>query len=80
MWRFIPLLVPVYDGRKKIWKLEDVSSVEDIYKLPKMSGDISMGSLVVLGYTVSSYTSANKTDTLSFNINWVLLLGCKEMV
>jgi hypothetical protein len=69
--------VPVYDGRTKVFNV-DSKSLDKIDTLPKFVGEVPTGSLIVVAYTAGAYEGNNSVQTLSLNVNWVLLLGSKE--
>ena len=68
--------VPVYDGRKTMFDINS-TALNSIDTLPKFVGEVPTGSLVVVAYTAGAYDGPNSIDSLSLNVNWVLLLGSK---
>jgi len=66
--------VPIYnacDVREQFPNL--LTNLED---LPSVTRDIAPGSCVVVGYTLNTFTRKNDDmKSLSFNVQWVMVLG-----
>ena len=70
--------VPIYDGRNALFDV-CASSIQKINDLRRYDGELPVGSLVVVGYVMSAYKSANANNNGMFiaspSINWVIVLG-----
>ncbi|KAJ6623831.1 hypothetical protein B0H10DRAFT_2213204 [Mycena sp. CBHHK59/15] len=75
--------VPIYDGRSTPFDfnvhIENLDRVLPRYKNTS-DGEIIPGSFIIVGYTVSSYTHTKTVGAVavSFNIQWVIVLGEPE--
>jgi hypothetical protein len=67
------LLVPVYDGRHTPFNFR--GDLKDLAKiLPEFLDEVPIGSCALVAYTVNKYL-AKGNWSLSFNVNWVVVLG-----
>jgi hypothetical protein len=66
--------VPVYDAREFAGTFEEAAKT--LRKLPRYPNEIPPGSCVVVAYTINTW---GKQDTgminVSFNVQWVMVLG-----
>lgn len=74
-------LVPIYDGRQSAKCPAFMFTSDDFQKLPKWplwkgKGEIPDDSLVVVGYTWTTYTGySSSSPSLSSNLLFVILVG-----
>ena len=74
---FIVVIVPQFDARnlmhaKNIY--DNIIKLMKIGKLPKYSDEIPPDAIVIVGHTVNIYEGSLTGLTLSFNIQWVIIL------
>lgn len=72
------ILVPVYDGRHTPFDLnKDVENLAAV--LPKYEGtedgEVIPGSFIAVAYTATSYNNKDRSVAVSFNIQWVIVMG-----
>ncbi|KAJ7745618.1 hypothetical protein B0H14DRAFT_3897476 [Mycena olivaceomarginata] len=69
--------IPVYDARHTGFDASvDIDNLRDI--LPMYKGEIPANSCTAVGYTISNFVKASgrsEEQHLSFNIQWVVVLG-----
>jgi hypothetical protein len=71
------LIVPIYDGSNIKEQFSTVLS--NIGNLSIIKSEIPSGTCVVVGYTVNTFTRRNDDmKSLSFNVQWVLVLDSYE--
>ena len=75
---FIVVIVPQFDARtlthtKNMY--DDIIKLMKIGKLPKYSDEIPPDAVVIVGHTVNIYEGSSTGLTLSFNIQWVIILS-----
>ncbi|KAJ7601734.1 hypothetical protein DFH06DRAFT_1401235 [Mycena polygramma] len=66
--------IPVYEGRFKHFKAEDVIDNLPAH-LELYEGEIPEGSLAVVGYTVTQYTAKGNKLSVGMNLQYVIVLG-----
>ena len=59
------ILVPIYDGTSLEIDWDCVDS------LPRLTKDLEKGNIAIVGHTLSKYG----TNSLSFNVHWVIKLA-----
>jgi len=65
--------VPIYDARQANGKFTDV--LAGINKLPHYSGDLPVGSSVLVCYTVNTFVKPDgEMTSVSFNVHLIMLL------
>lgn len=69
--------VPVYDGRN--FTINFDTNLEYLADLPRWRDEIPIGSFTVVGYTVGVYKAQSNKWSVSFNIQWAIILGIPEI-
>ena len=67
------LPVPVYDCREI--EIEFSRDLDKLSTYPRWEDEIPCDSFLVVGYTVAVFKAASKSMTVSFNIQWIVILG-----
>ncbi|KAJ7067464.1 hypothetical protein C8F01DRAFT_1365536 [Mycena amicta] len=75
-------VVPVFDGRATSLSFSDcLKTLHDMPRYTKAGGEVYPGSIVVVGYHVSQYyNSTRKSEAVSLNLQWIMVLGDDEEV
>ncbi|KAJ7049822.1 hypothetical protein C8F01DRAFT_1264866 [Mycena amicta] len=75
-------VVPVFDGRATSLSFSDcLKNLHDMLRYTKAGGEVYPGSIVVVGYHASQYyNSTRKSEAISLNLQWVMVLGDEEAV
>jgi hypothetical protein len=69
--------VPIYNATDTKEQFSKV--LANLESLPSLRSDIAPGSCAIVGYTVNTFTRRNDDmKSLSFNVQWVLLLGAAD--
>jgi len=80
-FRYLVLLVPIYDARTANFRVNSESLKSIGTKLPKFVGEAPEHSMVVVAYSLSTYSENAESTSgygLSPNIMWVAVLGEAE--
>lgn len=72
------LLVPIYDGRKP--EFDPLLDLDKLENLPLWPGEAPKNSLAAVGYTAHTYWTKAGQVHLSFNVQWLVLLGVSDVV
>ncbi|KAJ7051119.1 hypothetical protein C8F01DRAFT_1263386 [Mycena amicta] len=75
-------VVPVIDARATLLSFQDcLKNLHDLPRYTRAGGEVYPGSIVVLGYHVSQYYNSNrKSEAVSLNLQWVMVIGDDEEV
>ncbi|KAJ7065835.1 hypothetical protein C8F01DRAFT_1249406 [Mycena amicta] len=75
-------VVPVIDARATSLSFQDcLKNLHDLPRYTRAGGEVYPGSIVVLGYHVSQYYNSNrKSEAVSLNLQWVMVIGDDEEV
>jgi hypothetical protein len=69
--------VPIYNATNTREQLSNI--LANLESLPSLRSDIDPGSCAIVGYTVNTFTRKNDDmKSLSFNVQWVILLGAAD--
>jgi hypothetical protein len=70
------LAAPIYDGRQGTLNLQ--CNIDNIGRvLPRFGNNkigVPKGSCVIVGYTVNQYLSADKKESITFNVHFVIVI------
>lgn len=66
-------LVPVFNAIGQDFKLPE--DIEKFDGLPRYTGEVPLGSFVVVGYTVSLYKNSKDQMALATNLQFVIILA-----
>ncbi|RXW11200.1 hypothetical protein EST38_g14655 [Candolleomyces aberdarensis] len=66
--------IPVYDARKV--EVDFDKHLDDLSSFPRWKGEVPVGSFAVIAYTTGTFYSTTQEGwAVSFNIQWVMLIG-----
>jgi hypothetical protein len=72
------LLVPIYDGRAP--EFDPLLDLDKLENLPLWIDDAPKNSLAAVGYTAHTYRTKAGQVHLSFNVQWLVVLGVSDVV
>jgi hypothetical protein len=72
------LLVPIYDGRAP--DFDPLLDLDKLENLPLWNDDAPKNSLAAVGYTAHTYRTKAGQVHLSFNVQWLVVLGVSDVV
>lgn len=72
------LLVPIYDGRAP--GFDPLLDLDKLENLPLWNDDAPKNSLAAVGYTAHTYRTKAGQVHLSFNVQWLVVLGVSNAV
>ena len=74
------LVVPIYDGRKP--EFDPLLDLDNLSNLPLWEGgtdEAPRSSLAAVGYTAHTYKNRDGVAHLSFNVQWLVVLGVADV-
>ena len=72
------VVVPIYDGRAP--EFDPLHDLDKLDNLPLWIDDAPKNSLAAVGYTAHTYRTKAGQVHLSFNVQWVVVLGVSDAV
>ena len=73
--------VPIYDGRDpNVDPLLDLDKLSDLPLWKSGEADAPRRSLAAVGYTAHTYKTKDGVSHLSFNVQWLVVLGVADVV
>jgi hypothetical protein len=71
--------VPVYDARGVELNLDqEIDNLDSLPLFEDFGGEIPSGSCALVGYTVTKFVSIKAGPSVSFNVQWLAVLGVPE--
>jgi hypothetical protein len=72
------VLVPIYDGREP--EFDPLRNLDKLDNLPLWNDDAPKNSLAAVGYTAHTYRTKDGKVHLSFNVQWLVVLGVSDVL
>jgi hypothetical protein len=78
LWKLTSVVVPIYDGRAP--EFDPLHDLDKLDNLPLWIDDAPKNSLAAVGYTAHTYRTKAGQMHLSFNVQWLVVLGVSDVV